>query len=69
MDRYKFLMKCIDIIACETDLRSGQVVFNEMYKLNPDIANKYRSSIIDPFYDDSNIQLFIETCFNDIERI
>jgi len=67
MDRYKFLMKCIDIIGCNNDLRAGQVVFNEMYKWCPDVANKYRGSIIDPFHDSNNIQLFIEKCFDDIE--
>ena len=67
MNKYQFLTKCIDITASNNDLRDGQVVFNEMYKLNPDIANKYRGTEIDPFYDNNKMPLFIDACFNDIE--
>lgn len=34
------------------DQRLGQVYFNLLHNLRPDIANRLRGSLIDPFYRD-----------------
>ena len=47
--------------------RYGQTVFNVMYDLYPEKANKYRGSSIDPFHNDDNVDEFIDACF-DVEE-
>jgi hypothetical protein len=42
-------------------LRKGQATFNLMYTLFPNKANKYRGSNIDPFHNDKNIDIFVNT--------
>lgn len=32
------------------DYRIGQYVFNQLYKIRPDVANKIRGTIADPYY-------------------
>lgn len=43
--------------------RDGQFIFNLMNDLKPDLANRYRGTSIDPFYNDDNIVPFLEKCF------
>ena len=45
--------------------RKGQTVFNVMMEIYPDKANSLRGSDIDPFYNDDNIDKFIEKCLDD----
>lgn len=45
--------------------RDGQFTFNLMYELRPDLANKYRGSDVDPFYDNSRIDAFLKACFSE----
>ncbi len=40
-------------------LRKGQMYFNELYEMNPQLADSIRSSSCDPFYDDSRIDKFL----------
>jgi len=39
-------------------LRKGQIAFNELYEKHPDVANKIRGTIFDPFYIDSRLPDF-----------
>lgn len=41
-------------------LRKGQVMFNVLYEIRQDIAEKVRSTDLDPFYDDNKIPQFIK---------
>lgn len=38
--------------------RMGQWQFNELHRVNPDLANKVRTSVADPFYDDGRLKVF-----------
>jgi len=49
--------------------RKGQAVFNLMYYMFPEIANKYRGSDIDPFHNDENCEKFVNVCFEEIEKV
>ena len=42
-----------------THIRKGQMYFNELYKINPQLADSIRSSSFDPFYDDDKIERFL----------
>jgi hypothetical protein len=39
-------------------LRAGQLAFNELHRTDPDIANKIRGTMDDPFYDDTRLARF-----------
>lgn len=39
-------------------IRHGQHIFNSLYNLEPEIANKIRGTRFDPFYNDEKIPLF-----------
>ena len=41
-------------------LRKGQIMFNVLYEVKPELADKIRSSNIDPFYNDNNIPEFMK---------
>ena len=40
--------------------RYGQWLFNSLYSVRPDIANRIRTSINDPFYQDNRVPAFLE---------
>lgn len=40
-------------------IRLGQHAFNTLYKHNPDLANKIRGTVSDPFYNDSRLSNFM----------
>lgn len=48
--------------------RYGQTVFNTMYTLHPNVAQKYCGSPIDPFHNDDSVDEFIAKCFEDINE-
>lgn len=48
--------------------RYGQTVFNTMYTLHPDVAQKYCGTLIDPFHNDDVVDEFIEKCFEDMTK-
>ena len=62
------------IIAVELNLtlykdwRKGQCYFNVLHRLHSELANEIRGSYIDPFYDDSKIELFL-TYISDETRL
>lgn len=39
-------------------IRKGQQAFNDLYRTHPDIADKIRGTVLDPFYDDSKLEAF-----------
>ncbi len=41
-------------------LRYGQVIFNYVYSLYPEVANKIRGSEYDCFYEDEKVDFFLE---------
>lgn len=45
-------------------LRVGQFCFNELYACHPTLANEIRATSADPFYNDSNIDMFWAMVFN-----
>jgi len=42
--------------------RKGQAVFNLMWSLDPEEAEKHRSSKIDPFFNDGVVKEFVNAC-------
>lgn len=63
-----FYSKWTLYMADNPKLRKGQSIFNLMYDLYPQIANKYRATNLDPFYNDENINHFIEKCLTEINK-
>lgn len=61
-DFYKKLNKMTKLYP---QLRRGQLVFNAMYSLYPNIAERYCGTEYDPFYNDCNINVFICKCYKD----
>jgi len=45
-------------------LRLGQIAFNEIYDLLPDVACKLRATEYDPFYNDDRTNMFIDKCYD-----
>ena len=41
-------------------LRKGQLMFNILHEMYPDLAKEIKGSVIDPFFIDSNIPDFIK---------
>ena len=41
------------VAARRPGLRWGQVMFNTLYEVRPDLAEQVRGTDIDPFYDDA----------------
>lgn len=40
-------------------VRKGQMYFNELHNINPQLADSIRNSSCDPFYNDSRIEKFL----------
>lgn len=45
--------------------RMGQAFFNTLASLHPAIAETYRSTAVDPFYQDSRIAAFLSDLYNE----
>lgn len=43
--------------------RMGQTYFNVLHDLRPDIANKLRATVADPFYNDELIGAFLSVVY------
>lgn len=48
----------LDNYIMSENLRKGQIAFNELYEKHPEVANKIRGTIYDPFYQDSRLPDF-----------
>ena len=53
MRRYYEFCKAVAIELRRSNLREGQVWYNTLQEMHPDIANKVVGTFRDPFYDDS----------------
>lgn len=38
--------------------RNGQAAFNKLFDLKPEVADRIRGSVLDPFYDDKKLDGF-----------
>lgn len=47
--------------------RKGQAYFNTLYFVNPQLADKVRGTLLDPFYKDDNIRAFMDWLINNWE--
>lgn len=45
-------------------IRVGQFYFNELYAHNPALADEIRATSADPFYNNSNIDMFWAMVYN-----
>jgi hypothetical protein len=52
--------RCEKLLRRYPAYRKGQAFFNACYELYPDIADKFRATDKDPFYNDGNIDAFLE---------
>jgi len=59
---YKFYMDSLKEVEENKHLRLGQVLFNKLYEIRPDLSEKIRATNIDPFYctSENDITEFIE---------
>ena len=48
------------LVLRDRELRRGQSLYNALHTLQPDIANQICTTELDPFYQDSRIDAFIE---------
>lgn len=48
--------------AAPRGMRVGQVAFNVVHTLYPDLADEFRNTDIDPFYNDEKTQAFLKAC-------
>lgn len=58
--RIEFIKQTEETLKEFPDLRIGQVMFNVLYEINPDLADSIRSTDLGPFYDDTRIRKFIK---------
>lgn len=59
MSNSDFLCHCIVAISNPKGLRYGQIMFNELNKIRPDLANSIRGTDCDPYYKDTAIGDFL----------
>jgi hypothetical protein len=58
MDYRQFIEHCGYAKGLNPEWRHGQTYFNELYKLNPKLADFIRGTEADPFYQDSRLPSF-----------
>lgn len=56
---YLILCKIAMGPSFQNGLRKGQVLFNKLHEINPELANSLRGSVVDPFYRDERIPAFL----------
>lgn len=67
LDQYDMWLRTIEFYM-PTGQRRGQWAFNSLHEVAPDIANKFRGSIRDPFNNDALIPEFIDAVLTEICR-
>ena len=61
---WKAVLERYDYYLCERDgFRNGQALFNALYDVDPDLANKLRSTHVDCFHQDRLMPKFIGSIF------
>lgn len=72
MDKSRWISVIMDevtlVMKTNEHLRYGQTVFNVLYSKYSDIVNEYRGSGIDPFYNDGNVDKFVNTIYERIMK-
>ena len=48
------------IIYASSDMRLGQVIFNAVCRVAPDVANAIRATDCDPFFTDCKVAKFLD---------
>lgn len=59
MDYRQYIEHCGYAKDLNPEWRRGQTYFNELYQLNPKLADFVRGTEADPFYQDSHIPSFL----------
>jgi hypothetical protein len=59
----KMYNEVLEEVSTNADIRTGQSVFNHVYKYFPDEANIQRGTKTDCFYSDKSISSFLLACF------
>ena len=59
LSKFNFNMACSISLQENRGWRWGQAVFNTAYNTDPEWADKWRGSEIDPFHDDQNVGVFM----------
>lgn len=60
-----FYTKRQELQKTNPGLRSGQLTFNAMHALVPDIVSVHIGTQLDPFYNDDAEGRFIQLCFDE----
>lgn len=50
-------------------LRTGQILFNVLYDIAPEVANEIRGTEFDPYYLDSRIRAFLDRIYPDDVKV
>jgi hypothetical protein len=62
MKEHQFYAAIKAFMKSNPNQRKGQSAFNLMFSIFPSIAQKYRASNMDPFYNDDNTGIFVTAC-------
>lgn len=52
---YEMFVHDYTIMCARTKLRQGQLAFNNLWAIRPDLSERIRATDLDPFYDDSRL--------------
>jgi hypothetical protein len=67
----QFMFDCGTFYQTKDEQRVGQYFFNQLVNVHPELAEKVRTSSVDPFYNDKLIHKFVLVCeqsWDDIEK-
>ena len=65
MNYLEYLLYTSDLQVENNHWRKGQTLFNALYRVRPELADRYRGSDIDPFYRDDRIGEFLRAVERD----
>ena len=68
MTSSEFKKRIDSVLKVYPEWRYGQAVFNEMYFLFPERADRFRGTMIDPFYNNARVDSFIVACLESWEK-
>lgn len=67
MEYAEYLAAVNEALIANPDWRRGQAFFNVLHRVRPDLSERIRGTVIDPFYGDSVIPEFLASVENDWE--
>ena len=59
MEFHEYLSEVMLEMDNNPQMREGQVYFNVLYKMKPELANKITGTELDPFYQDEKLGEFL----------